>query len=319
MEPNIAVIGTVFIDCKGFADKRYNPFGRNLGNVKFVHGGVGRNVAENLAHLNLPVSFVSTVDNSALGKEVVNRLRKANVNLGFLSFAESKGIGMWLAVLDQKGDLVGSISQMPDLGLMERLIDEKGRQIVETASHVVLEIDLNERISRTVIDYAGKFDKKVYGIPGNLEVILNNRDFLCYTDCFICNDVEAGRLIGTDLGGMEIKGLLNVLERYVMEADIPSMVITLGERGSVYYDSRTREKGYQPALKTEVVDSSGAGDAFFSGTVMGLVRGRPLSEAVVYGTRVASWTLQAEENNCLEMAVKLREEEFFSGMLMSVG
>jgi len=116
--------------------------------------------------------------------------------------------------------------------------------------------------------------------------------------------------------GMEIKELQKVLVNYVMMAGIPSMVITLGDRGSVYYDSRTREKGYQPAFKTEVVDSSGAGDAFFSGTVMGLVRGRPLGEAVAYGTRVASWTLQVEENNCLEMAVKLREEEFPPGMLM---
>ena len=81
MEPNIAVIGTVFIDCKGFAGKGYNPFGRNLGSVKFVHGGVGRNVAENLALLNQKILFVSTVDNSALGNEVIKRLRKSKVNL----------------------------------------------------------------------------------------------------------------------------------------------------------------------------------------------------------------------------------------------
>ena len=305
MEPNIAVIGTVFIDCKGFAGKGYNPFGRNLGSVKFVHGGVGRNVAENLALLNQKTLFVSTVDNSALGNEVIKRLRKSRVNLDFLCSAESKGMGMWLAVLDQRGDLVGSISQMPDLGLMERLIDEKGREIVQAASHIALEIDLNERISRKVIEYAGEYGKRVYGIPGNLEVILNNRDFLCCTDCFICNDVEAGRLMGMDLSDMEIKELQKVLVNYVTTAGIPSMVVTLGERGSVYYDSGTREKGCQPAFKTGVVDSSGAGDAFFSGTVMGLVRGRPLSEAVAYGTRVASWTLQVEENNCLEMAVKL--------------
>jgi len=308
MEPKVAVIGTVFIDCKGFARQRYNPFGRNLGNVKFLHGGVGRNVAENLAYLNLPIYFVSTVDNSALGNEVINRLRKANVNLDFVSFAKDKGMGMWLAVLDQKGDLVGSISQMPDLSLLERLVSEKGQDVIKRSSHVVLELDLNECISRKVIEIAQKFNKQIYGIPGNLEVVMNNRDLLCYTECFICNDIEAGRLLGTDLSGMDIKELLDILIRFVIEAGLPSMVITLGARGSVYFDSRTREKGYQPTFQTKVIDSSGAGDAFFSGTVTKLIRNSPLSEAVTYGTKVASWTIQVEENTCSDIPVKIREE-----------
>ena len=41
----IAVIGTVFVDIKGFADAHYDPAGRNVGKIKLVHGGVGRNVA----------------------------------------------------------------------------------------------------------------------------------------------------------------------------------------------------------------------------------------------------------------------------------
>lgn len=79
---------------------------------------------------------------------------------------------------------------------------------------------------------------------------------------------------------------------------LQSMVLTLGERGSVYYDALTGEKAYQPAFKTEVVDSSGTGDAFFSGTVAGLIRNLPLSKAVVMGTRLASLTIQSEENTC---------------------
>jgi pseudouridine kinase len=58
------------------------------------------------------------------------------------------------------------------------------------------------------------------------------------------------------------------------------------------------EKAYQPALKTEVVDSSGAGDAFFSGTVAGLSRNLPLGKVVVLGARLASLTIQSEENTC---------------------
>ena len=147
MEQTVAVIGTTFIDCKGFSRNEYNPLGRNLGNIRFVNGGVGRNVAENLALLGLSTFFVSAVDESALGGEVVARLTKSGAKLDYLEYAESCGMGMWLAILDQKGNLAGSVSQMPDLSILERIIAEKGQQIMQRASHIVLELDLNSDIS----------------------------------------------------------------------------------------------------------------------------------------------------------------------------
>jgi pseudouridine kinase len=297
-QPRVAVIGTIFVDCKGFAQSNYNPFGRNLGSIQFVHGGVGRNVAVNLANLSIPTFFVSTVDDSALGKEVKCNLLKANIDLTYLASAANNGMGMWLAVLDENGNLAGSISQMPDLDLLERTIAEKGREIMKAASHVVLELDLNESISRKAIEMAQESRRRVYGIPGNLDVILKNRDLLTYLDCFICNDIEAGRLLDQDLSGLEIGALREILIEYTLKTGLASMVITLGSRGSVYYDSRTHEKGYQPAFEIDIVDTSGAGDAFFSGTVAGLIKNRPLNEAVVHGTRVASWTIQQTENTC---------------------
>ena len=46
----IAVIGTVFMDIKGFAQNTYDPVGTNIGDIMFSFGGVGRNAAENLAN-----------------------------------------------------------------------------------------------------------------------------------------------------------------------------------------------------------------------------------------------------------------------------
>ena len=251
------------------------------------------------ALLNCETYFVSTVDDSALGREVADRLGRASVKLDYLSFIKDGGMGMWLAVMDQNGDLAGSISQMPDLGFLEGLIAEKGQEIIEEATHVVLELDLNEQISRQVIELARLSGRRIYGIPGNLDVVMKNRDLLLNMDCFICNDIELGRLLRISLDGLEIEKIQDILVEFTTKAGLKSMVVTLGERGSVYYDALTGEKAYQPALKTEVVDSSGAGDAFFSGTVAGLIRNLPLSKAVVLGTRLASLTIQSEENTCV--------------------
>ena len=75
-------------------------------------------------------------------------------------------------------------------------------------------------------------------------------------------------------------------------------MVTLGEQGCAFYDAVTETAGVQPAMKVDVRDTCGAGDAFFAGTLFGRVRGMPLSEAVVLGTRAAACTIQSAENNC---------------------
>jgi pseudouridine kinase len=315
MKNFVSVIGTVFVDCKGFAKQTYLPQGRNLGSIQFVHGGVGRNVVENMARLDLNTAFVSTIDNSGLGIEIKQRLQDVQVDTEFLRQA-NEGMGMWLAVLDEAGDLAGSISQMPDLASLQSVIAESGQAIVERSSHVVLELDLNEQISSNVMAMAARLHKPVYGIPGNLDVVLKNRGLLNNLECFICNDVEAERLLGKSLGNLSTDEMLQELVSFVDAAGMRSMVITLGENGSLYYDSDTKQKGHQPVFPVQLVDSSGAGDAFFSGTVMGLVRGCSLGEAVICGTKVAGWTIESQENNCLDLQSKIIQDAYFQRLLV---
>ena len=53
MKNGIVIVGTTFVDIKGFPYNKYIPAGRNAGEVEFVHGGVGRNVAEDIANMEL--------------------------------------------------------------------------------------------------------------------------------------------------------------------------------------------------------------------------------------------------------------------------
>ena len=47
----IVVIGAVFVDIKGFPLDAYIPTGRNAGHIKYIHGGVSRNVVEDIANI----------------------------------------------------------------------------------------------------------------------------------------------------------------------------------------------------------------------------------------------------------------------------
>jgi pseudouridine kinase len=295
---HVAVVGTVFVDCKGFSAGHYVPLGRNVGSVRFVHGGVGRNVAENIAQLGLAVSLVSSVDNGPIGLDVCGRLALLGVDNSFLSRMDTCGMGMWLAVMDSHGELAGSISQMPDLQGMAAMIESRGEELMTRATHVALELDLNEKITRQLLKLAGEKQRPVYGLPGNLEVIMAAPDVLTGLACFICNQIELGRLCGEEFAETDSIKVLERLPRFVRERRMQSMVVTLGAQGCAWYDASSDSRGHHPALKVNVVDTCGAGDAFFSGTVAALVQGAPLSSAVVQGTRVAACTIQSTANSC---------------------
>ena len=296
---NTVVVGVTFVDIKGFPFGRYNPAGRNLGSVQVVHGGVSRNVVENFANLGMPVTFASMLEDSAFGRDVARRLRGSGADLSHMLTVEDNGLGMWLVVLDEKGSLAGSISRMPDTSQLEDFLLENGEQIIAEAENVVLEIDLSERIARHVLDMAQRHGKKVYAIVGNMSVILAHPEFLRRTDCFICNEIEAGRLFASEaVPAFSPEQMLEYLPVAARTAGIPSMVVTMGANGAVYYDGADGSAGICPPYPATVVDTSGAGDAFFSGTVMGLTRHLPLREALRYGAKLASLTIESKENSC---------------------
>ena len=100
------------------------------------------------------------------------------------------------------------------------------------------------------------------------------------------------------LESMKPAEMLALLKEKAKQMSIPAMVITMGVKGAVFYDSVKDEGGICPSLPTELVDSTGAGDAFLAGTVMGLTRGYSLKKAVHTGTKLASHTIQVEESSC---------------------
>lgn len=313
MDINVCVVGTVFIDCKGFSFNKYYPDGRNLGDVNFVHGGVGRNVADNLARLELPVAFVSTVDKNAMGKEVIENLKQKKIDTSYTVEATKDGMGMWLAIIDHNGDLVGSISKMPDLKMLENLIAEEGKKIIDQSTHVVLELDLNEQLTRDVLGLCEEAGKPTYGIPGNLDIVKRNLDLLPELECFICNDFEAGQIINYELDGLDPGEIEEILVKHFFTEKLSAKyaVVTLGCRGSIYYDSKNNITGHQKAVPTDVIDTSGAGDAFFSGTVAALIKNLSLQEAVYHGSKVASWTISCNESICYDLRNKAQGEEKF--------
>lgn len=292
----IVVIGDVFIDIKGYSTSPYIPYGRNAGTIVQIHGGVGRNVAEDIANVELEPTFISAVDNDSMGEDVIRKLNRHKVNTQYMKKVEN-GMGTWLAVFDHEGDVVGSISKRPDHRWIEQILDEHGDEIFKDADSVAIEIDLDKEIVKKTFAYAEKYNKKVYALVSNMSIAIERRDFIRRTECFVCNQQEAGILFSEDYENLTAEELSEILVERIRSAKIPKMVVTMGEQGAVYAD-QNGDRGVYPALKVDVIDTTGAGDAFFSGVCLGLTYGKTLREACGIGTRLSSTVICTSENIC---------------------
>ena len=292
----IVVIGAVFVDIKGYPESYFIPTGRNVGRVEQIHGGVGRNVAEDIANCELRPTFVSLVDETGTGLDVIRKLKDHKVNTDYIR-ATHDGMGAWLAVFDNDGDVCASISKRPNLLPIADILDEHGDEIFANADSIIVEIDMDKEIVKRSFKLAKKYNKKIYAVVANMSIALERRDFLQSIDCFVCNIQEAGILFSDDYTGKTADEMIGIISSKVQAAKIPSMIVTMGGAGAVFADMHG-DKGFCPARKVEVKDTTGAGDSFCAGAAIGLTYGKSLQEACEIGAMLAASVIVTSENVC---------------------
>ncbi len=292
----IVVLGAVFVDIKGYPLDTYIPGGRNAGRVEYFHGGVSRNIVEDIANVELRPTFVSLVDRTGAGLDVLEKLRRHKVNTDYVAVAPD-GMGTWLVIFNNDGDVVASISKRPDLRPILNTLEKHGDAIFSRADSVAIEIDMDPDIVKEVFRRAEKYGKDVYAVVSNMSIAVERRDFLRRCGCFVCNKQEAGILFLEDYIGKTPAEMMSILPERVANAGIRRMVVTMGGEGAVYVDE-DGSVGFCPPQKVDVKDTSGAGDAFFAGVTIGLTYGKTLGEACQIGTRLAASVICTGENVC---------------------
>ena len=159
----IVVIGAVFVDIKGYPLSTYIPGGRNAGRIEQVHGGVSRNVAEDIANVELRPTFVGLVDDTGMGQDVIDKLDNHKVNTKYIQKVPD-GMGTWLAIFDNDGDVHAAISKRPDttplttLLLYTEILRHRKYETTAQAEDYLAKIDTKARqlkqLSDNLFEYA---------------------------------------------------------------------------------------------------------------------------------------------------------------------
>ena len=137
----------------------------------------------------------------------------------------------------------------------------------------------------------------IHGVVSNMNIAIERKDLLKQFDCLICNQLESSILFSRDFKEISAEELSHTLIDEVQQSEFNSLIVTLGEAGSLYVKNNG-ESGFCQARQIEVKDTTGAGDAFCAGTSAGLTYGKSMLEAMKIGSHLASSVIASCENVC---------------------
>ncbi|GAK57393.1 PfkB domain protein [Candidatus Vecturithrix granuli] len=289
MYPYVTVIGGVNLDIKGCPLGQLTAATSNSGKVHTSAGGVGRNIAHNLALLGVPVYLLAAVGNDSFGAQILAETREAGVQVDYMQVIAGQQTGIYLAVLDHVHDLSVAIADMDVTASINQDYLEQQRGLIQQSRVVVLETNLSTEALRTAIKLCRQAQipyliepvsvekaRKIHAISGNVDTITPNTSEL---------EALSGRKFAT------MESLPAVCAE--LQGRFRHLLVTLGAQGVYHYDASAQCGQHYAAFPTRVLDANGAGDAFVAGFVSGIFHEYQIDRCIRLGMAAAHFTLQS--------------------------
>jgi len=299
-QPYVLVIGAAGIDSKGRAGAPLTLNTSTPGTVRVSVGGTARNVADNLARLGIEVVLLSAIGAGGSGRRILTNAAEVGINTDYLIISEDYHTAAYLAILDDKGNLVMSVDDMEILECITPQIINRRRRLIREAEMVVMDSNLSEASIDSLFKVAKRYNVRVCADPTSTTLVPRLKPYL--TDIYMITPNVAEAEV---LSGKSIKNRDDALAaaRKLVNRGVELVIITLAEAGVVY--ATASESGHVPAVATELVDSTGASDALTATVVFGILNDIPLDEAVRLGASAAALTLECTDSVCQDLSLDL--------------
>lgn len=261
-------------------------------------GGVGRNIAENLARLGSEVTLVAPMGDDAAGTVLAQHCEQVGIVLHRLPTPHSTG--RYVAVLDAGGELLVGVSDMAatdTLTVADLTRMPSAPAALAAAAVIVVEANLPPAVAAWVLETAC-----AHGIPVVVDPVsvVKAHAFGAVLDrahpvaVLTPNVGELEALVGRGVAD-EHDALVRAAAE-LLDRGVGAVWIRRGPRGSLLVAPGSDTAYAVVALSapmTDVVDVTGAGDSMTAGFVHAWAAGADLPDAARYGQTVAALTCQS--------------------------
>lgn len=299
-ESYVLVVGAASIDSKGRSERPLMLGTSTPGRVRVSVGGVARNVADNLTRLGVETVLLSAIGNDGSGKRILNNAAEVGINTDFCIVSEEYHTSAYLAVLDEKGNLVMSVDDMNVMHCITPQTIEDRRELIVNAEMVVLDSNLSQETIDTLTRMAVRYSVPVCADPTSTSLAVRLKPHL--SDIYLITPNVAEAEVLADYA-IEDENDAIFAARKLVNAGVKIALITLAEEGVVY--ATASASGHLPAMATELVDSTGASDALTATVVFGLLNDMPADESIRLGVSAAALTLASDDTVYQELSLEL--------------
>jgi len=290
----IVVVGGANMDFKCQAKAPMVLRTSNPGRMTVTVGGVGCNIARNLARLGVPTALFTVVGQDEFGERILREARAAGIDAS-MTLTSARPTGTYVALLDRDGDLTAAISAMDAMEeLTPQRITTRGTALAR-ARMVVADCNLEEAaLIRLAELCAGAnvplaIDAVSTRKAERLRPLLKAR---LPIHLLALNRDEAAVLAGGKVqSDADLRRAAGILHRM----NVRHALIGLSDRGT-YAASADSDVGIRvPPFSTALSDVTGGGDAALAGAIYGLLDQQPLAEAARWGQAAAALTVSVPE------------------------
>lgn len=245
---------------------------------KMSGGGSAANTIVGLTRLELKTGFIGKVASDTEGKFLLDELRQEGVNINGVTVSESGRSGVVMGFIDIKGDRALYV----DPGVNDQLdFNEINLDYISDTEFIHLSSFVAQQPFNAQEQLITKLSSvKVCFDPGAIYArkgLNANKPIIRRSYAVLPNEMEINQLTGEDYqDGAKI----------FLKLGAELVAVKLGKRGCYVTDGK--ENHMIEAYNVDVVDTTGAGDAFDAGFIYGLVEGKDMYTCGMLGNFVAS-------------------------------
>ena len=285
MDTLISIIGGANMDMSATLNGAFIAADSNPGHIEVGYGGVARNIAHNLALLGARTQLLTIFGGDLFGGLMHDYCKQQGIDVHLSERESSQRSGIYLCLHNQAGEMITAVADTEAIRLItpEWLAKRIGE--INMSEFIVADTNVTEDSIRWLMENvtAPLFIDGVSSTKAHRVVNALRKCKLPYLHTLKLNLKEALAVTET--------ATYSVAAQQLLDLGVAHVYITLGAEG--VYCRNAAEEWLFPILPGEIVNTTGAGDAFLAGVVFAYAKGISFPQTAQYGLMAARTSLMS--------------------------
>ena len=285
MNTQVSIIGGANVDLSATLVDAFIAADSNPGHIEIGYGGVARNIAHNLALLGAKTNLLTVFGGDLFGGLLHDYCIQQGIDVHLSDRLSSLRSGIYLCINNPSGEMIAAVADTEVIrAITPEWLEQRSGEI-NRSDFIVADTNITEDAIRWLMENstAPLFIDGVSSTKAHRVVNALRKCKLPYLHTLKLNLKEA--LAVTE------KATYSEAAQQLLNWGVEHVYITLGAEG--VYCRNAAEEWQFPSLPGEIVNTTGAGDAFLAGVVYAHAKGIDFPQTAQYGLMAARATLMS--------------------------